>query len=263
MKKLSLLVIVLMFAFVIPFTSCKKDEKEAPKLPPQSGFVMDMSGFEGGKKSSAFTGGNWGWAALNVTVWNTILTVNLAVPVASFKEAFKHSAVYDGTTQSWVWAYDVPVGNDMYRAELYGKFVAEGVRWDMYISKTGSYTDFLWYYGVSNVAATSGYWMLKHSPQNNQDFIKIDWNKTSDAIADIKYENVLNGTAEKGTYIIHRINTESDYNAFYDIFTAQNSNLVEIKWHRTNENGRIKDPAHFGNANWYCWDTNHMDIVCP
>lgn len=263
MKKLSFLSIIILFALVLPFTSCKKDEKEAPKLPPQSGFVMDMSGFQGDKKSESLFAGNWGWAALNVSVWNTILTVNLAIPVATFKEAIKHTPIYDDATQSWLWTYDVRVGNDIYRAKLYGKFVTEGVRWDMYISKTGSYTDFLWYYGVSNTAGSSGYWMLKNSPELNKDYIKINWNKTSDVIADIKYENVLDGTAEKGTYISYKINTESDYNAFYDIYTTQNLNKVEIKWHLTNQNGRVKDASHFGNPNWYCWDGNHQDIVCP
>lgn len=263
MKKQNFLAIVLLLILALPFASCKKEEKTAPTLPPQSGFVMDNSDFQDGKKSGELTFGNWGWAALNVAVWNTILTVNLAVPVASFKEAMNHTPVYDGDTQSWVWSYTVEVGQVTYLAELYGKYVSEGVRWDMYISKEGSYTDFQWYYGISNTAASSGYWMLKHSPEMNKDFIKITWNKTSDQVADIKYENVLDGTAEEGTYIMQKIFVADDFNASYDIYNATNSNLTEILWHRTNKNGKVKDPAHFGNSLWQCWDANHFDTVCP
>lgn len=263
MKKQNFLAFVLLLILALPFASCKKEEKNPPALPPQSGFIMDNSDFQDGKKSGELCIGNWGWAALNVAVWNTILTVNLAVPVASFKEAMEHTPVYNNDTQSWVWSYTVQVGNVTYFAELHGKYVSEGVRWDMYISKEGSYTDFLWYYGVSNSAGNEGYWMLKNSPELNQDYIKITWHKTSDQVADIKYENVLEGTAEKGTYIVQKIYVADDFDASYDIYTATNSNLTEIKWHRTNENGRVKDAAHFGDAVWHCWDANHIDTMCP
>jgi len=47
------------------------------------------------------TNDNWTWAATNVTIWNIVISVNLAIPVAAFKEALKHPGEYqdDG---SWI-----------------------------------------------------------------------------------------------------------------------------------------------------------------
>jgi len=263
MKKQSILAVALMLILATTQFSCKKDEeKTAPTLPPESTFVMDMSDYTSGSKSVAATHLHYLWAAANVGIWNTILTVNLAVPVASFKEAFNHQAVYDPTSESWVWSYNVTVGTDTYLAELHGSFITNGVSWKMYVTRSGSYTDFMWYSGESNLAATEGSWMLKNDPVNNQDFIEITWHKSNDGVADIKYKNVLVSSNNKGTYILYGISNEAEFNAFYNIYYSTNSNLTEIKWHRTNQNGRIKDPAHYSDTNWHCWDGSHSDVVC-
>lgn len=250
-------------AFVLQFTSCKKDKDEnpAPEIPPQSSFVMDNSSFSG-TKSVDLTNINYVWAAANVNWWNAVLTVNLAVPVASYKEAFNHQAVYDPQTSSWVWTYTVTSGNDTYTAALHAKLVADGVRWEMYISKSGAYSNFLWYYGVSDVSTSSGYWVLKNSAELNQDYIRIDWHNTHDGVADIRYENILAGTAEVGSYIKQSINNDVEYNAAYDIYLSSTQHLCEIKWLRPNQNGRVKDSMHFGDSNWHCWDASHADMVC-
>lgn len=264
MKKQTILSFLLIFLLGTSQFSCKKDEqKAAPTLPPESTFVMDMSDFTNSEKSVAATHTHFLWAAANVGIWNTILTVNLAIPVASFKEAFKHEAVYDPSLESWIWSYNVTVGTDTYLAKLHGSFINNGVSWKMYITKSGSYTDFLWYSGESNLSGTEGSWLLKNDPVNNQDFIEITWHKNNNGVADIKYENVLETSSNKGTYILYGINNETDFNAFYNIFYSTNSNLTEIKWHRTNKNGRIKDPNHYGDTDWHCWDETRSDVVCP
>lgn len=263
MKKQASLSVILLSVLLITQFSCKKDdEKTAPTLPPESTFVMDMSDFDGDKKSGLATYNNWLWAATNVAVWNTILTVNLAIPVASFKEAFNHQAVYDPASDSWIWSYNVSVGGDTYLAELYGSYLNNGISWKMYITRSGSFNDFLWYTGESNLSGTEGNWLLKNDPVNNKDFILITWHKTSSTVADIKYENVLDGSSSEGTYILYGINDDAVYNAFYNIYNSANTNLTEIKWHRTNQDGRIKDIAHFSDANWHCWDGSHSDVVC-
>ncbi len=263
MKNKAFLSIALAAVLATTQFSCKKDEqKTAPTVPPTSTFIMDMSDFNGTSKSDAATHLHYLWAVANVSIWNTILTVNLAVPVASFREAFNHQAVYDPATESWVWSYNVVVGSDTYLAELHGSYVGDGVEWKMYVTRSGSFDDFVWYTGESNLAGTEGSWILKNDPANNQDFIKITWHKDNNGIADIKYENVLVTSSNKGTYILYGINNDADFNAYYNIFYSTNSNLTEIKWHRTNQNGRIKDPAHYSDSNWHCWDGTHSDIVC-
>ena len=59
-----------------------------PSLPPQSSFVMDYEDFAAQQVSRenevARTSLYWGYSAVCVGVWNTILTVTLAVPVVAY-----------------------------------------------------------------------------------------------------------------------------------------------------------------------------------
>jgi len=48
---------------------------------------------------------NWGHAYAQVVVWNTLLKVALAVPVASYLQAFNSAGVYHPEDESWVWIY--------------------------------------------------------------------------------------------------------------------------------------------------------------
>ena len=84
----------------------------------------------------------------------------LAIPVASFVESVKQTPVKQ-PDNSWVWTYSITVQGVTYTAELHGKYIDSGVRWDMYITRQDEYTDFLWYYGESDIDNTRGYWVLK------------------------------------------------------------------------------------------------------
>ena len=98
--KSALTAIALILVLTLPFAGCKKDtRKDTPVIPPESTFVMDYSGFKDAdttdSKQAALTYNNFVWAATNVLYWNAFVTMTMAVPVASFKEAFNHEAVYN------------------------------------------------------------------------------------------------------------------------------------------------------------------------
>ena len=104
------LLVVLMIGVII---SCSKDstqpQETPPTLPPASVFMMEFESFplvDGGiiPDDPTQVRENWGWAAANVLVWNTVLFVNLAIPVAAFQAAFQQQPVKldDG---SWMWSY--------------------------------------------------------------------------------------------------------------------------------------------------------------
>ena len=77
---------------------------------------------------------NWAWAATNVQVWNSVLTLTLVVPVAAFAEAFNHQPVLQ-SDGSWLWQYAISVQEGNFTAKLYGKIVTEGIEWTMLLSK--------------------------------------------------------------------------------------------------------------------------------
>lgn len=260
-----------------------------PQIPPQSTFVMDFSDFTQAKSLfnpnptssvllvsmhqdavSPFTTlnalgdrANWGFAALNVGFWNLVGFFGLAIPVASFVESVKQTPVKQ-PDNSWVWTYSITVQNITYTAELHGKYISSGVRWDMYITKQNEYTDFLWYYGESDLDNTRGYWILKEKPAKSNDLLRIDWHRNpTNETGDIKYTNVVPGGAENGGYISFTVSKEEPYNRLYTIFNKGKNETTYIEWNSTTKAGRVKDSVHFGDNNWHCWDASLKDTACP
>ncbi len=272
-KSLSIILIMAVTASLI-LSNCSKDSTEpndevAPPVPPQSAFVMDFNAFPDTSSPAPFQKGqgvltyaNWGWAALNVAVWNSILTVTLAVPVAAFGATIQEEPELQPDGR-WLWTKDFNVGNVLHTAKLYGKTVSEGIEWEMYISKEGAYTDFKWYTGLSNLPATEGTWTLYKAPNNPVEFLFIEWHRNpQQGTADIQYTNIEPGNPQNGGYIYYEITDDSTFDAGYDIFNQGQSNLTEMEWNRTDKDGRVRDPNHFGDNDWHCWDVNLRDTTC-
>jgi hypothetical protein len=263
--------------------------KEPPKIPPQSTFVMDFSDFAQSKSSldtnqnsteflvslypltipAATTAdalgdrSNWTFAALNVGFWNLAGFIGLAIPVTSFAESIKQTPVNqpDG---SWIWTYSITVAGITYSAELHGKYISSGVRWEMYITKQNEYTDFLWYYGESDTNNTKGYWLLKDKPSNPNDLLRIDWQRNpANETGDIRYTNIVPGGIENGGYISFEVSQDEPYNRSYIIYNKGKNETTYIEWSNTTITGRVKDSIHFKDNNWHCWDSNLNNVTCP
>jgi len=257
--------VFILLALAFATSSCKKEDEPAPDLPPQSSFVMDFSDFSNpddtlGSREIA-TYHHWGYSYINVVVWQSILTVGLAVPVASFVESFNHEAVYHPDENNWTWSYNVTVNMVVYEAELTGYLEADSVVWEMRVTAGAQYSDFLWYHGKSALDESGGYWILRENPLNANNLLQIDWHKYSDGTADISYTNIRPGDPENGGYIFYGT-ALTGFDRFYDIYNKGLDNLTEIEWSAVNKDGHVKDPHYFGNGDWHCWDTNLMDVVC-
>ncbi len=279
MKNLSIAFILLLSLSF--FQSCQKDDtvttnEVAPDLPPVESFVMPFAGFEDADTTGYAPGGddgatvrtttfhNWFYSATHVVVWNTILTVNMAIPVAAFYESFNHDAQYEGNGV-WLWAYNVTgADGSVYEAKLYGELLTGAqVQWDMYISKVGGFSDVHWYSGITG--DDSAQWTLNHLPNNPEAFLSIDYDKDNGNGAEsIRYTNIIPGNPGNGGYIEFRksTNTSAEFNRAYDILNAETNNLLEINWNDPGKDGRVKDESHFGDTDWHCWDSNLQDIDC-
>jgi len=287
-KKISTIIAILVLLTThLFFTSCNKDDpsapqEDAPPIPPASTFFIDLDEFPDTTQSPSLplsgqpgfnkilSHQNWGWAALNIAVWNTAITLTMIVPVAAFVESFNHEPVQqpDG---SWLWSYNFSATGAVHTAKLSARAESGDIHWKMLISRQGAYTDFEWYTGVSNLVATEGTWRLNMDPNTSPPtpFLDIEWHRNPQAgSADVKYTNIIPGHIANGDYLFYGINNETPYNAFYDVFSNNAGNLVEIEWDRAEnqKDGRIKDPNHFGDDQYHCWDiiANGLeDITCP
>jgi hypothetical protein len=261
------------FAVILVTVSCSdatEPEGDPPELPPLTSFVMDFGDFTDSplaapdvSLAATAAGTYWLRSALVVGVWNTILTVTLAPPVAAFVASFNHEPVWSADDGAWTWPYDFTVLGVQHSARLEARLVAAGVQWDMYITRDGSFNDFHWYTGTSNITGTSGTWILNMSPNDPTEFLDIAWSRSASGDTyELTYTNAVAGTAEYGSYITYGVTGDTPYNAFYDLYGAQGGNLTEIEWNRTTKGGRTRDPAHFGDSDWRCWDANLDNTTC-
>jgi hypothetical protein len=110
---------------------------------------------------------HWAFASTNVVIWQSILTLNSAIPVIAFHESFNHEAEYLPNEKKWRWTYSFDEGQHTYQANLYAKLDGNQVLWEMYVSKSGVFEDFLWYSGISAVDESLGSWKIYGYPQGD------------------------------------------------------------------------------------------------
>ncbi len=266
------LYLLIAISIIIVFTlACEKDptepDVEGPDIPPISTFLMDFNALPDtaatlAKPASTLTIDNWLHARLTVFVWNVVVLVHAAVPVAAYAASFQHTPEQqeDG---SWVWSYSVDVGDSTYNAELHASTDAEGINWEMYLSLVDGFTDFLWFEGQHNLLYTEGTWTLHKDPDDPAEFVDIEWHRslTSD-VADIKYTNVEVGTDGYDGFIFYGITDETPYDAFYDIFNAAEERNTDIEWNLDTFVGRVRDEMRFEDTLWHCWDETLNDVDC-
>ena len=264
MKYLTIVILIL----AVTMSGCEKDnDPVAPDLPPLSTLVMDLTEFVDQKSMPVDNGAkavvsNWGHAAGNVVFWNTVLTVNLIVPVASFYEAFNHEGIYEGNNE-WVWSYNFMAGGASYKAELHGFLQTDTILWKMYISKENVFQNFLWYSGTHNLQRTAGQWILYKSPESQISYLQIDWTRSAtDDTGNIKYEIIDDGDDNYESYIDYGRTNGTPFDRYYDIYLSQIQNLVEIEWSKTTKEGRVKDYYFFEDMLWHCWDNLGQNTDC-
>ena len=270
-KSVSLLIITTIFLTL--FTACKKDKGDPPVLPPPESMAIDFSNFENGTKGDALISipkgtedSYWQLSASAALLWKAIIYTTLAVPVYSFQLAVEETPVYlDDKT--WQWSCSATLLSVTYGARLTGQITETNVVWKMYITTegTGGFTDFLWFDGTSEFDGTEGQWRLYESPLVPVKILQIDWSVTGDKVGMIKYTYTKSGAYE-GNYIEYGLTT-SALNAYYKIhyYNSSEEKLfdLDVEWSTTLHNGRVKCPVHFQTSNWYCWDSNHLNITCP
>ena len=279
--------IVFFFSIILALAvlqSCQKDSEitnpnnnpnpvsqVAPELPPKGVFIMPFTGFESVDTPGVVDGEidfrnnptfrNWFHSAFNLVVWNAALGITLAVPVAAFKTSFNFEANFIGDA-TYLWTYDVPLGNDTYTANLTGQFLNPNqVEWTMKISKAGSFTDVTWYTGIVSTDFSQANWTVFQNPENPEPFLNIEFlgDLNSDDF-DITYTNITPNSPNNGNYITFSVNEAADFNRAYDV--SNNGNLLEIEWDVPAGIGRVKDPNFFNDEDYHCWDSSLMDVDC-
>jgi hypothetical protein len=275
MKKavsISLLIAIIL----VLFGGCTKKDTP-PSLPPANSMTIDFSNFLASQKSAGIdvlaTKTNWTAAVTTAGFWNLLLTINLIVPVASFKKAMDNTPVYI-ENKTWEWKYSVNVIGATYNARLTGQIQTSNIKWEMYISKDGvnSFVEFLWFSGTSALDGKSGQWILNHSQSFQEPLLQIDWAVTGSDVGNIKYTYVRDKNDNRSTdlfknsYIEYGLTSATlngKYTVHYNVSTTTTDfKDVYIEWSTANHNGHIKALHYFQDSNWHCWDGTGNDVTC-
>jgi len=266
MKKLFPLSLILLLLFA----GCKKPKGDPPILPPAESMTIDFSNFESKKKGDLTAvqkgteNSNWEFAAVAAITWRDILFITLVVPVTSFDRAIDQVPVNIGE-KTWQWSYSATVAGTVYKARLTGQILASEVEWKMYITREGSYSDFVWFEGTSALDGNSGQWTLYESNASPVELITIDWQRSGSSVGKVTYTYVKNNQF-KNSYIEYGL-TANTLNAYYKIhfynFEAAAFWDVNVEWSTTDHNGRVKSLNYLGDELWHCWNQNLINDVCP
>ncbi len=281
MKKIITILITAAVLILLP-AGCRKDKGRPPVLPPSQSMEIDFSDFLTGKKSAGFTGAakdipdpdeNFAFSAAVVGIWNTIIAVNLAVPVTAFRLAVNTNPVWIAD-KTWEWKYNVTGIAGTWKARLVGKITSDKVEWEMYISKDGtpSFAEFVWFTGTSMLDGNSGRWILNYSQAFQEPYLQIDWEKTGNQVGKVKYTYIRNQRDDrspdpfKNSYIEYG-RTSATLNAYYTVhifepLIIQNFVDIFIEWNTTTKEGRVKALYKFGDNNWHCWDSEKFNKDC-
>ncbi|MEN8117379.1 MAG: hypothetical protein ABFS16_10390 [Bacteroidota bacterium] len=268
------LITVLLIAITL-FSCDKVEVRDVPGIPSYETMIIDFGEMDDTNKSAELVESvankktNWLVSATTVGVWSLILNTTLAVPVASFKESYGKSPVKTGD-DTWEWTYTFEGLKITYNARLVGTVQGEYNKWEMYITKNGS-EEFLWFEGTSAEDNSSGIWILYHSPEYNEEVIKIDWKKEGEDIAEVKYTYVreLNNNDEPdklyGSYLAYGLR-DAEFNAFVHIhiFNEMYDDFTDtyVEWSSADYSGRIKAEHFYQDTEWHCWDDTWKDIDC-
>ena len=246
------------------------DNLTVPSIPPTSLFTIPTQSFGlvSDKESSSTRNdkSNWIHAGLNVLVWNSVVFVNTAVPIAAFGRAFDYKAEFIGN-KTWEWSYEYQSppdhGSKKYNVSLTGKYLSDNaeVAWTLTVTEQGSSNGFVWYEGLVSIDHTSGKFTLNKDPQDPKPYMSISFVKKTDKDdVTIRFSNILTNAAGNGDYIEWRTNNGNEFDRAYDVFNE--NNLLEIQANSVLDNGKVKHPKHFNDEEWHCWDTAQFNIDC-
>ncbi|MGQ9621520.1 MAG: hypothetical protein ACUVTX_11140 [Bacteroidales bacterium] len=274
MKKI---LFILLITILMPWLQSCEKKGDPPVIPPPETMLIDFSNFINNTKSAlqveipkglpAVNNLYWSVAATVAGIWNTLLFINLAIPVAAFQKSFDAKPAYLDN-KKWQWKYSVNVLAATYIARLTGHITSAGVKWEMYISRegVGGFAEFLWFEGTSSEDGKTGQWILYQSHTEQVPVLQIDWQITDTDVGSVKYTYIKEANPMKDSYIEYGLTT-GDLNAFYNVYFYESESLkkfvnVQIKWSTTDHYGRIKAPDFFGDNSWHCWDGNGNDTDC-
>lgn len=260
---------ILVISVTSGLSSCKKEKKpDQPQLPPIESMIMDFSDFA---QSPSTTKGiptvydNFINAYVNVLVWTTASGSAVIIPAFAYNEILTNSggAGYIGD-DTWVWIRKFTFSTQSYVATLTAvRLNNEQFSMEMSIAlSTHPDQGVVWFDGVVRYDHTHALWNFYKHDNEQVKVLEVEWNKNYETgVSDLMYTYVEPEQDETGSYITFGINPDNEYDAYYTISMLEN--IIDIEWSMKLKAGRVKNPLHFKDNDWHCWNNMLENIDCP
>lgn len=263
MKKVFCLLLSLMVILV----SCNPDDENnqdpKPVMPPEYSMTPNFDDFQAEENQRNQTIENWFYSSVNVSVYSTLLTGSLAIPVSAFTATISEDPFYDTEAGVWTWESSFSANSNDFSIRLTADVVNGGVDWRGFISSSSNNVeDFVWFEGQSNVNGNSGNWTLFESPQNPSAWISTEWTRNEDQTVGTATFTIEKEGESLGSYIAYGRDENSDYNRSVEISNTQSGDFIEIDWNSELKFGRVKSENQFGDTDFHCWDQDLQDVSC-
>ena len=256
--KTILIISIVLLSLIMP--SCNNTDKIAPPSPAKNTLITDFSIFENKNLDSR----NWSFLKKSFESWDTILNSNLLIPITSYSKISENNTPVYQENNTWLWTSDFKVDINNYIAKLYGAIKNDTISWKMYISKEGSYTDFLWLKGFSNTNITEGKWYIYDKPPIDDyvphELLVVDWMNV-DTI-NTQYSYIVPEDNFNGNYISFKDIPSDNLNIHLAVFDKAQDDLINAQWNESSKYGQVKNLKFFTDSSWHCWDNNFNDIIC-
>ncbi len=264
MRKLLIPLLLTLIAFVlIAGISCSKKSttpaEETPIVPPSGMLKMDFSLFTQSTlyKPATVRCADFDTASVIIIIWATITEAVLVLPQAAFGLAISQPPTrVDAIT--WRWTFGNVDGNNI---SLIARLVAsDSVFWEMRVTNS-TLTNFLWYNGKCNRAATGGWWRFNKPDSATHTEIPVLWlgwrRNPADTTGNLTLANISPGDPNYGDTLTYQVNGTVTTVRIRDI-SGSRPGVWVIMWDRLAHYGSILYPEGVRK----CWGSDLQCIDC-
>ena len=259
---------IMALTLLVSTTSCDKEPKgERPDLPPAEVLFMDYADFAeepGMIKGTAATYENFLHAFGTLLFWHSpAITLYTALPVAAYRVALAQEAEYLGDN-TWLWSYEVDWFGTDYIVSLTASRINNdefSIEMEVALASLPN-LGVLWFDGVVSYNHTHATWSIYKEGTIAVVDAEMNMNYETEA-GTLKYTYVEPEMDETGSYILYEYDSEEVLDASYTV--SLSASMTEIEWDLITKEGHVRDEVKFGDALWYCWDSQAnglMDKSC-
>ncbi len=257
MKYNNFLILIGLFYLSCNFFACKPMERIAPENPPEASLFLDLTYFQYQEDSVSY----YNDAALKIQFWKNVINDSLEFQRSFYSNIVDNKLQYQNG-ETWLSTKNIIIDDIAFIINLFDITYTDSMYTKLFLSKDTIYTNTLILDGIS-YADYSGNWTVNRPDTANtfQKLLTINYKIDNEVIKNIKLTYNQQGNYN-GNYIFFNDSIDGNYNSYIEIFEKINDHTAYIEFNNSTFEGRIKDENFYGDNNWRCWNSEHLNSDC-